>query len=74
MRRARNLAKFAVLVTILASAACGKDPSYEEGYKAGQRLLTLGIGTPATCKGAFILSSASDRDAYLKGCEDGLKS
>lgn len=61
------------LVT-LASSACGKTASYEEGFKAGQRLSTLGLDGSAACKGAFIVSAASDREEFLEGCQDGLDS
>lgn len=70
----RRLAIVAAVIVTIATAACGRSESYQEGFKAGQRLSTLGLDAGAACKGAFILSSASDRDEYLKGCEDGLQS
>lgn len=59
---------------VFLTAACGKSASYEEGFRAGQRLATMGIDNDAACKAAFVLSSASDRTEYLEGCADGLVS
>lgn len=63
-----------MLIVALLAGACGRNPSYEDGFKAGQRLATLGLGGDAGCKAAFILSSASDRTSFLEGCSDGLDS
>lgn len=70
----RRVAIIALVLGTIPAAACGKSDSYQEGFKAGQRLSTVGLDTGAACKGAFILSSASDRNEYLEGCEDGLES
>ena len=63
-----------VVVLLLLAAGCGRSRSYQDGFNAGQRLATLGIGSEAACKGAFILSSATDRNQFLEGCADGLNS
>lgn len=67
-------ARLVVAILLLATPACGRNPSYEEGFKAGQRLSTLGIGGPTSCKAAFVLSSATDRNSFLEGCSDGITS
>lgn len=72
--RAFGLRAAGLALVCLVIGACGKSDSYQEGFKAGQRLSTVGVEVDAACKAAFILSSASDRDEYLKGCDEGLKS